>query len=160
MSSPLIIYKELKASNQIITVLTIGIALSQLYSLTGRYPLRLPSFIPSQWVFICVWIVMYWTSAAAVSLVWNRFPRNKQFWTIIALFCISALLHVLWTPMLTYYGAIFLALFVAILNFITVLALISMIGKQSLLIAALLTPYLAWLVYAIILNATMLIMKI
>jgi tryptophan-rich sensory protein len=129
-------------------------------SMQWYHSLRLATFVPANWVFAAAWTLIYTLTATAVYLVWERFARNKQFWIIIALFCINALLNIAWPYIFFYHHSIFIGLIGAFLMFITVLALIIMIGTQSLLIASLLTPYLAWLVYAIILNTVIWIMNI
>jgi tryptophan-rich sensory protein len=154
----------MKRSAIIIFGITFVVALlSMLCVLWGTqwyHTLRLPSYTPASWFISTMWFIIYCTTATAAYLVWEHFERNKQFWAIIALFCTNALLNLAWTHLFFYHHAPFLALVDAVLLFVTVLALVIMTGKRSLMVAALLTPYLAWILYALLLNASVWILNI
>lgn len=147
----------------IFTVAFIIALLSGLCAMFGMqwyHTLRLPSYIPASWFISFMWLIIYSTTAVAAYHVYETFERNKQFWAIIVLFGINAVLNLAWTHLFFYHHALFLALLDAILIFISVLALIIMIGKRSLITASLLTPYLAWMLYALVLNLSVWILNI
>lgn len=123
------------------------------FGMRWYYTLNVPSYTPPSWFIGAVWTIIFVMTAAAVILVWNRFERDRQFWLIMGLFALNAFLNVLWTYLFFYRHMIGFAFADAVLLFMTVLSLIVFIGRRSLVVASLLTPYLAWLTFATFLNA-------
>ena len=137
------------------TITFIASLIGRFFASSGRqwyYTLSLPSYTPADWFIGVVWTVIYVLTTIAAILVYGRFERNSRFWLIIALFCCNLLCNIAWPYFFFYKHAIGLAFFDAIALFFSVLALIVLIGQQSLLIASLLAPYLGWVAFACWLN--------
>jgi len=115
--------------------------------------LTLPTITPPDWIFKYVWNVIYILTTLAALIVWNRFERNKRFVAIIALFALNAALNASWTYFFFYKHSIGTALIDAIAVQSTTIALGILIAQNSPLTALLLTPYVAWNFFAIVLNA-------
>jgi tryptophan-rich sensory protein len=115
--------------------------------------LTLPAITPPDWIFKHVWTIIYILTTLAALIVWNRFERNKRFVAIMALFALNAVLNASWTYFFFYNHAIGAALIDAIAVQCTTIALGILIAQSSWLTALLLTPYIAWNFFAIVLNA-------
>ena len=147
---------SIKLNYIVIAVITFVVSLlGRFFTSTGMqwyYTLNLPSYTPPAWFIGAVWMVIFATTATAVTLVWNRFERDAKFWLIIGLFALNAVLNVLWTYLFFNQHMIGYAFVDAVGLFTTVLLLIVLIGQRSLFVASLLAPYLGWLTFATFLN--------
>ncbi len=112
-----------------------------------------PSFAPPGWVFGPVWITLYTMMAVAAWLVW-RTPANNVRRAALVWFAIQLALNAAWTPV--FFGlrspagglAVIVALLAAIVGTIVAFRRISPPA------AWLLAPYLAWVAFATVLNAS------
>ena len=116
--------------------------------------LRKPAWNPPGWVFGPVWTMLYTLMAVAAWLVWRRggFATQRR---PLTLFLVQLALNAAWTPLffglhwpgvaLAEMGLLWAALGATLLAFRSV----------SSVAAALLTPYLAWVSFAAVLNFTL-----
>lgn len=145
------------------SIITLIISLvSKFYASSGMkwyYTLRIPSYTPPEWIFSTVWTLIYTLSTIAIIIVWNNFKRDKQFYIILLLFALNAFFNIIWTYLFFYQQNILWACMDAFALFITLLALVVTIGQRSLIVAALLVPYLAWITFAVWLNFIIWIMN-
>lgn len=120
---------------------------------TGWYKtLNRPSFAPPNWVFGPVWSALYALMAVAAWLVWAREPsaaRNLG----LGLFLVQLALNLAWSWFFFRSHAIALALADIVLLWVAIGATISIFAQVSAASAWLMTPYLAWVTFAAILNA-------
>ena len=115
--------------------------------------LRKPSFNPPNWVFAPVWTVLYVLIALSAWLVWRRAGwhggRRALSWWFAQL-----ALNAAWTPV--FFGAhrIGLALAIIVGLLVAISGTILAFRRHHALAAAMLLPYLAWVAFATLLNAS------
>jgi tryptophan-rich sensory protein len=112
-----------------------------------------PSFNPPGAVFAPVWTTLYLAMAVAAWLVW-RHPDSRRRRTALQLFAVQLALNGLWSPLffgaerpgwaLVEIGALLVAVTATIVWFLRV----------DRLAGVLLVPYLAWISFATVLNAS------
>jgi tryptophan-rich sensory protein len=116
--------------------------------------LNKPSWNPPSWLFGPVWTVLYTMMAVAAWLVWKRGGFAQQRLPLTA-FLVQMVLNAAWSPL--FFGAQQPAL--ALVNILLLLAAIvwTMVEFFSVhrIATALLAPYLAWVSFATVLNATL-----
>lgn len=116
--------------------------------------LNKPSWNPPGWVFGPVWTLLYTMMAIAAWLVWRKGGIAKQR-RPLTLFAVQLLLNALWTPLFFGLHMLGVAFAEIILLWIAILATILAFRKVSPSAAWLLVPYLLWVTFAAILNATL-----
>jgi tryptophan-rich sensory protein len=131
----------------------IGVASSP----TGRSPwyqaLEKPSFNPPGWVFGPVWTLLYCMMGLSLFLLVRAgWPAAR---TAIVFFAVQLLLNAAWTPVFFRYEQIGWALVVLVLLDAAVIATIAAAWTVSRPAAYLLLPYLAWILFATVLNASL-----
>lgn len=145
--------KEFKAHHFWIPAIAISILLAgKLFSMYGMpwyNTLNLPWFTPPRWAFPIVWNIIYILTTISAIIVWDTVKNGKE---IKWLYGINAGLNLLWTVLFFYFQLIGAALFDAVLIGSTVVLLILLVWPVNRLAAWLLTPYLLWTAFAIVLN--------
>jgi benzodiazapine receptor len=116
--------------------------------------LRKPAFTPPDWVFGPVWTVLYSLMGVAASLVWKEGLGRRPTRVALLWFLGQLVLNALWTPVffglrrigsaLAIIGLLWAALAVTVCRFVRV----------SRAAGLLLVPYLLWVSFAAILNAS------
>jgi benzodiazapine receptor len=113
-----------------------------------------PAFNPPSWLFGPVWITLYVVMAVAAFLVWQRGLNVPAVRTALALFGAQLILNAAWS-------GLFFGLRSPLAGLVDIVALLALIvativafGRVSALAAWLLVPYLAWVAFATVLNAT------
>src|SRR3989344_391220 len=99
------------------------------------------------------WTTIFILTAIAALIVWNTFPRSKNFRSIIQLFLMNGAVNVLWSVLFFGSHAIGAAVIVAMVIEVTVIALIVCLWPVSPRAALLLFPYAGWVFFAIYLNS-------
>ena len=117
--------------------------------------LEQPSWAPPASVFGPVWTVLYVTIAVAGWLYWRTDGETRGF----AAYGIGLLFNLLWTPLFFESGAARVALADIVLLDVVVVVTIVLFGRRSKAAAALLVPYLAWILYATALNAAIIVLN-
>lgn len=111
--------------------------------------LLLPWYTPPRWVFPVVWNIIYILTTISAIMVWDTVLDAKE---IKWLYGINAALNLAWTLLFFHFHLIGLALLDAVFIGSTVLLLILLVWPFNRIAAWLLTPYLAWTAFAIVLN--------
>lgn len=129
------------------------------YGMQWYYTLKLPSYTPAGWFISLVWLLIYVLTTVAVVMVWNRFARDKQWYAIMALFALTAILNVVWSYLFFYKHNICLAFADALVLCAALCALTVLISQKSWLVAGLLAPYCIWIMFATWINAMIMFMN-
>ena len=114
--------------------------------------LRKPSWQPPNWVFGPVWTVLYILMGIAFARIWHL-PVSRIRSRALGYFLIQMILNLAWSPLFFRAKSIVLAL-LDISCLVIVLGLtIQSFQKIDKIAARLLIPYLAWVIFATVLNA-------
>ncbi len=125
-------------------------------SITTWYPtLVKPSFNPPNWVFAPVWTILYIMMGVAGGMVWNRLeqdPENVK--KAFTFFIIQLALNAVWSVIFFYFHNPFLALIEVILFWLLIFETHIQFKKIDKTAGLLFIPYLAWVSFATVLNAS------
>lgn len=114
---------------------------------------RKPFFNPPNWVFAPVWCVLYVLMAISLYLVIVE-PTSVKKGTSLVVFLIHLCLNFLWSIIFFYYHQIGLALIDLLLLLPCIALLIGLFKPINLIASRLLIPYILWVSFATVLNAT------
>lgn len=125
-------------------------------SITTWYPtLVKPVFNPPNWVFAPVWTALYIMMGVAGGLVWNQIEVQPELVKKGFLFFIIQLgLNALWSYLFFGLHNPFLALIEVILLLLMIFETYVIFKKVDRIAGMLMVPYLAWVTFATILNAS------
>lgn len=125
-------------------------------SITTWYPtLVKPVFNPPNWVFAPVWTALYIMMGVAGGLVWNQIEAQPELVKKGFLFFIIQLgLNALWSYLFFGLHNPFLALIEVILLLLMIFETYVIFKKVDRISGMLMVPYLAWVTFATILNAS------
>lgn len=113
-----------------------------------------PSFTPPGWVFAPVWTVLYVLMGVAAFLVWRRGLDSRAVRVALACFLGQLALNALWSPVFFGWHRIGLALVVLVLLWVALAVTVWRFAGVSKVAGGLLTPYLLWVSFAGVLNAS------
>jgi tryptophan-rich sensory protein len=113
-----------------------------------------PFFAPPNWTFGVVWPILYAMMGLSVFMIWRRGTTERQVRIALGLFALQLALNGLWTPIFFGLRMIALALIEIVLLWMAILVTILAFWRVSKTAACLLLPYLAWVGFAIALNAS------
>ena len=113
-----------------------------------------PVFTPPDWVFAPVWTVLYVLMGVAAFLVWRRGLTLRAVRAALAWFFVQLVFNVAWTPVFFGLHRIGAALAIVVLLAAAVLMTMYRFFLVSRAAGWLLVPYLAWVSYATVLNAS------
>lgn len=113
-----------------------------------------PTFQPPASLFGPVWTVLYALMAVAAWRVWRKGGRGAR--GALRLFALQLALNAAWSPLFFGAHAIGLALADLVLLVLAVAATLLAFARVDRAAAALLVPYLAWVSFAAVLNASIL----
>lgn len=123
-------------------------------SITTWYPtLEKPVFNPPNWIFAPVWTLLYIMMGVAAGLVWTGNLDEQTTKKALGFFAIQFGLNALWSYLFFGLHNPFLALIEIILLWLLILETYNLFKKIDKTAGLLLLPYLAWVSFAIILNA-------
>jgi translocator protein len=112
-----------------------------------------PSFNPPPWAFSVVWPILFLTMAVAGWLVWRRAgglaPARRAF----VLFAVQLALNLLWSVLFFGLHAPGAALVEVILLWLAIATTLVAFWRIERLAGLLFLPYLAWVSFAVVLNA-------
>ena len=114
-----------------------------------------PFFVPPNWAFGVVWPILYAMMGISVFMIWRRGIAERQVRVALGLFALQLVLNGLWTPIFFGLRMMALALIEIVLLWIAILVTILAFWRISKRAAYLLLPYLAWVGFAIALNASL-----
>jgi benzodiazapine receptor len=124
-------------------------------SINTWYPtLTKPVFNPPNWIFAPVWTLLYIMMGIAAGLVWTSNSDHKAIRKALGFFAIQFGLNVLWSYLFFGLHNPLLALAEIILLWLMIWETYSQFKKIDKLASYLLIPYLAWVSFATILNAS------
>lgn len=115
--------------------------------------LEKPSFNPPSWVFGPTWTLLYLMMATAAWLVWRKegFAGAKL---ALGVYGVQLFLNGLWSPLFFGWQRPDLALINIVLMWFAILATILLFWRHHRVAASLLVPYLLWVSFATVLNAS------
>lgn len=114
--------------------------------------LNKPSFNPPNWLFGPVWTMLYLLMGISCFLVW-KLPVTEQRNKALRLFIIQFALNFCWSFIFFRMHAVGWALIEMAILWIAILLTIIQFSKLSKTAAWLLVPYIAWVSFALLLNA-------
>ncbi|OZM74761.1 tryptophan-rich sensory protein [Amycolatopsis antarctica] len=107
-----------------------------------------PAFAPPGWLFGPVWTVLYLMIAVSGWTFWRAAGSWRAGSRALTVYAVGLVLNALWTPLFFAAGLPEVALAEILLLDIAVVATIVLFRRRSTLAAALLVPYLAWVLFA------------
>ena len=113
-----------------------------------------PAFTPPDWVFGPVWTILYLLMGVAAFLVWQRGLDLRKVRVALAWFLGQLVLNALWSPVFFGLHRIDLALVVIVLLWAVLVVTIYYFLRVSRPAGLLLIPYLLWVSFATVLNAS------
>lgn len=116
------------------------------------FTLHKPSWQPPDWLFAPAWTVIYVLTATAAVLVWTRIHDHGLRSRLMALFVLNAVLNVAWSAIFFGLRRPDWALAEAVPFWLSILALAILSFPASRAAGWALMPYLAWVLFASILN--------
>ena len=133
-----------------------GSFVTNLYKEPWYSEIAKPSFNPPDWVFAPVWITLYIAMSVAIWLIWINPKRVEK---IIYIYFIHLLINGSWS--LFFFGLHLILVSLIIIGIIIslVIWLIKLYYPINKLSSFLMVPYLAWLVFAFILNLNILLLN-
>ena len=114
-----------------------------------------PSFNPPNWIFAPVWSVLY----VIIGFVGARTRLNHRRTAAMRFWVAQMIFNFAWSPLFFGFQEIAMALIVIIALLISIVGFIVANRKQDDLSALLFVPYLAWVAFATLLNASIFLMN-
>ena len=150
--------KILRIALVVTTCLVIGYLSSLVTkeSITNWFPtINKPVFNPPNWVFAPVWTILYVMMGVAGGMIWNKIETDQENVKKAFMFFIIQLgLNALWSYLFFGLHNPFLALIEIILLWLMIFETYNQFKKIDKIAALLLLPYLAWVSFATVLNAS------
>jgi len=115
--------------------------------------LNQPSFNPPNWIFGPVWTSLYILLGISFFLTWKQ-PATKERNRAISIFLIQLVLNFAWSFLFFYFHQIGLALIDIIVLWILIITMLILFYRIKPLAAYINIPYLLWVTFASILNAS------
>jgi len=130
------------------------------YATTGGvstwYPtLAKPSFNPPAWVFGPVWTLLYIMMGVAAFLVWRQGLTTEGARIALTVFAVQLALNGLWSILFFGMQTPGWALVEIVLLWLAIIATIGLFWRVTPAAGMLLLPYLAWVSFATVLNASL-----
>ncbi|MGD8306672.1 MAG: tryptophan-rich sensory protein [Ignavibacteria bacterium] len=110
--------------------------------------INLPMWFPSNSVMFPVWTIILLLSAVSVLIVWNKYSKQKNFYIIIGLFILSAIISVGWNIFFFSHQQIGLAFIQSVLLISNIILLIVLIWEFCPVAASCLIPYSMWVLFS------------
>ncbi len=112
--------------------------------------LRKPPWTPPNWAFPVVWAALFAANTAAGWLVWRA--AGMEAWPALSLYAVSLIVNAGWSALFFGRQRMGWALLDAGVLWLSIVAVMAAFAPFSLLAAALLAPYAAWVAVAFALN--------
>lgn len=125
-------------------------------SIETWYPTLIkPSFNPPNWVFAPVWSMLYIMMGVAAALVWDRMESDKEaVKRALLIFAIQLALNALWSYLFFGLHNLMLAGIEIVLFWLLIYETYIHFSKINKIAGYLILPYLAWVSFATVLNAS------
>ncbi len=141
----------------IIVCLSIGF-LGSLVTQTGMTSwystIEKPSFNPPNWLFGPVWTVLYICIAVAGGLIWDEIDTNPLVKKALLFFAVQLVLNSLWSFLFFGLQNPLLALIEIVLLLLVIYETYLLFSKINKIAGYLFIPYLFWVSFAMVLNAS------
>jgi benzodiazapine receptor len=114
-----------------------------------------PSFNPPNWIFAPVWSTLYIMMGIAAGLVWDRIESNTELVKkALVIFALQLALNALWSYL--FFGLMnpMLALLEIVILWLMIYETYVQFGKINKIAGYLFIPYLLWVSFAMVLNAS------
>lgn len=122
-------------------------------AINGWYSeLAKPSFNPPSWIFGPVWTLLYFLMAVSAFLVWRKWSKNHIVRCALILFFVHLIFNFLWSIIFFTWQSPGWALVDVLLLDAFIIAMIVVFYKVDKRASFLLFPYLAWVLFATVLN--------
>ena len=115
--------------------------------------LNRPSFNPPNWIFGPVWTTLYILMGISLFLIWKQ-DVSKERNMAILFFLIQLILNFVWSFIFFYFNMIGFALVEIILLWISIAMMLVLFYKIEPMAAYINIPYLLWVTFATVLNAS------
>lgn len=115
--------------------------------------LNRPSFNPPNWIFGPVWTTLYLFMGISLFLIWKQ-SASKERNIAIFVFLLQLALNFCWSFIFFYFNMIGLALLEIIILWISIAIMLGVFYKIKPMAAYINIPYLIWVTFATILNAS------
>ena len=116
--------------------------------------LEKPSFNPPNWLFAPVWTLLYVLMGIAAFLVWRKGSENRQVRIALIVFLVQLVLNALWSVVFFGLESPLYGLIVIVVLWVAILFTVLRFLRISLAASVLLWPYLLWVTFAAVLNAS------
>jgi tryptophan-rich sensory protein len=124
------------------------------------YPALLkPSFNPPAWVFGPVWTVLYVLMGVACFLVWQRLPDSPSARRALGAYSVQLFLNFLWSFLFFKAQSPGWAFAEIVVLWLALLLTVILFFRESRWAGWLMMPYLAWVSFAAVLNASIWILN-
>ncbi len=110
----------------------------------------LPTFNPPSWIFGPVWTTLYIFMSVAIWGAWNKSSDKK----VLQVYFVHLFFNAMWSVIFFGFHQIFIALIDLGIILIFIIWLMKIYYKINKISFLLMTPYLLWSSYALVLNAT------
>lgn len=153
--------KRIKLTISVILPLLIGFLGSFFTSssISTWYPtLVKPSFNPPNWLFGPVWTLLYMLMGVSFYLIWSSKSKKKE--QAMVFFGIQLLLNFFWSIIFFGLQSMFFAFVEILILWMLIMITIFAFYKISRKAAYLLIPYLIWVSFAAVLNASLFLLNI
>ena len=111
-----------------------------------------PSFNPPNWIFGPVWTLLYILMGVAAGIVWSKGYHHRWVKTALYHFVFQLLFNGLWSIVFFGFQCPGLALIVILVLLVLIILTYKWFKIASRIAAYLLIPYLAWVLFAAVLN--------
>ena len=150
--------KFVKIAIALVICLTVGYSASLVTrpSIETWYvTLEKPVFNPPNWIFMLVWTVLYILMAVAAALVWDKIKENtEEVKQALLFFVIQLILNSIWSYLFFGLKNPMLALIEIVLLWLMIYETYLKFIKINKISGYLLIPYLIWVAFAAVLNAS------
>ena len=110
----------------------------------------LPTFNPPSWVFGPVWTLLYIFMSVAAWIAWNKSSNKK----VLQVYFVHLFFNAIWSVIFFGFHQIFIALIDLGIILVFIIWLMKIYYQINKISFVLMTPYLLWSSYALVLNTT------
>ncbi|MBI4599489.1 tryptophan-rich sensory protein [Candidatus Uhrbacteria bacterium] len=122
-------------------------------ALVEWYPsLIKPWFMPPNWLFAPVWVILYTLMGCAVFFIWREDIQKRLAAYALSAFVVQLALNGAWSMLFFGYHAIALALVDILLLWVSIIIMAVLFWRIKRTAAFLLAPYIIWVSFAVVLN--------
>jgi len=132
----------------------IGSAFTRSAIPTWYAALEKPLYTPPNWLFAPVWTLLYIMMGVAAFLVWRRGLGSRNVRIALIVFLVQLVLNALWSVMFFGLESPVFGLIVISVLWVAILATIIVFFRISKVASVLMWPYLLWVSFAAVLNAS------